>query len=993
MRKRIRLKTIAWFLVLSLMLSLWPLLPKVNAEDINYISSTYDASEDVENLLTAVGTPSDMSRSLRIPNEYVGYETTARAFIIDSEINNLSENPRVYLKYTCNNTSEDTSSTVKVDEGCSGWTTLSFTPTSDMDEIRISYDGSTTSDGFIEMCKLELQRDTLLPISALAVQNTDPDRRITVQEGTAVGRAKAFHNAFNEEIENIDLSGHSGLTVSFHAYMVMNGTGSGYTTENNGLSFFAVYNDGTPSQRIGYLPNSTTCDTAFSFSVTNNVSHLETIRITYGSGPKNEWHISQFKIEPTDPSDNLGKEAPYDMMPLYASNDPGASEHPVTMKNGQVYEAPLSALRDIRIPIPSNYYSAIIESPIRIIKAESVDPYQIRYEHDLFDIGLLERNTLITVSDGEAVGQARSFHSYFSNGISALDLQGHDDVTVSLDAYVTTNGITTGSGLAFYAVYNDGSKSFIGSLPNTALTEEHFTFAFHNDSPTKHLQSLAIQNGTAGIHNVWHLSNFKITDPSETVSTATEVRMGTHETRLLNDVLTLRYAAKDANEALALGGEFTQTLHFEPLTAPICTFIVEPPRVVNAPLISLNSFTDLNPADWYYDAVSFVVNHQLMNGVTPTQFAPNANADELALYTVLYRMEENYIAVFGIPVPPRGEQTDPEADSAPEPERSVTTYNKLEWAILNDFMPRPEKAATASVTREEAVITLYRYAVAKGADVSQLDDLSGFTDTQQCSAEGRHAFAWAVEAGIISGVSGGTQLSPNTVLTRAQLAAMVSRFVNANCVNENQDHVHRYVVSGTDWRHAKTDCDEGLSYWYRCLDCSARSTYQYFELTDKYTQKTIKDEHMDHHSYTMRDPSPDCQRTAATGNSCATYYFRCKNCGKIYNGSNENGYYNHSESAPNALLPPQNTGSQGLFTNANQYRLTYATGNYSLEIAREWHYDSWCYLAKIHFLGTNSDRFASLYTKTAGELFSRTYQSQTVSGYSVGQIVVLRGVR
>ena len=60
-------------------------------------------------------------------------------------------------------------------------------------------------------------------------------------------------------------------------------------------------------------------------------------------------------------------------------------------------------------------------------------------------------------------------------------------------------------------------------------------------------------------------------------------------------------------------------------------------------------------------------------------------------------------------------------------------------------------------------------------DVSASDDLVAFTDRPDAWAE--NAVKWAVGAGVISGKGGGI-LDPKGQATRAQVAAMLMRFIS-----------------------------------------------------------------------------------------------------------------------------------------------------------------------------------------------------------------------
>jgi hypothetical protein len=83
------------------------------------------------------------------------------------------------------------------------------------------------------------------------------------------------------------------------------------------------------------------------------------------------------------------------------------------------------------------------------------------------------------------------------------------------------------------------------------------------------------------------------------------------------------------------------------------------------------------------------------------------------------------------------------------------------------------------ITREQLAAMLYRYASMQGHDVSAGGALSSFRDSGDVSAWAGEALAWAVGAGIITGRSNsaGTELAPKGTATRAEVAAMIERFV------------------------------------------------------------------------------------------------------------------------------------------------------------------------------------------------------------------------
>ena len=175
------------------------------------------------------------------------------------------------------------------------------------------------------------------------------------------------------------------------------------------------------------------------------------------------------------------------------------------------------------------------------------------------------------------------------------------------------------------------------------------------------------------------------------------------------------------------------------------------------------AFTDLDTAAWYHESVDFVLSTGLMNGVGNEKFAPNNQMTRAMVVTVLYRLAGE----------PKVEGTVDFTDvSAGE-----YYYDALVWATENGLAMGVTETTFApgrSITREQLVTFLYRYAQYAGLDVSGRADLTTFTDSQSVSSYAVDAFAWAVNAGIIDGVGNNT-LAPRSTATRVQVAAVLMR--------------------------------------------------------------------------------------------------------------------------------------------------------------------------------------------------------------------------
>ena len=175
-------------------------------------------------------------------------------------------------------------------------------------------------------------------------------------------------------------------------------------------------------------------------------------------------------------------------------------------------------------------------------------------------------------------------------------------------------------------------------------------------------------------------------------------------------------------------------------------------------------FTDVNETDWFRDAVQYVYDNGLMDGVGGNRFAPNSETTRAQLVTILYRLE-------GEPeVSGTSGFTDVEAD---------TWYtDAVVWAAENGIVngvSETEFAPGKDITREQLATILFRYAEAKGYDVSARADLSAYPDADQIQSYAAESVAWAVAEGLIQGFEDNT-LRPAGNATRAQIATILMRF-------------------------------------------------------------------------------------------------------------------------------------------------------------------------------------------------------------------------
>lgn len=157
-------------------------------------------------------------------------------------------------------------------------------------------------------------------------------------------------------------------------------------------------------------------------------------------------------------------------------------------------------------------------------------------------------------------------------------------------------------------------------------------------------------------------------------------------------------------------------------------------------------FTDVAPGAWYYDAVAYVSENGLMNGVDTGIFDPDGSLTRAMVWTILARIEG--------------------ADT----EGGETWYAKArDWAMETGVSDGTD--AMSAITREQLVTMLWR---SRGEP--SVDFLLTARDADSISSWAYEAMRWAVSEGIIEGDENGF-ISPAATATRAQAAAIIMRFI------------------------------------------------------------------------------------------------------------------------------------------------------------------------------------------------------------------------
>ncbi len=188
-------------------------------------------------------------------------------------------------------------------------------------------------------------------------------------------------------------------------------------------------------------------------------------------------------------------------------------------------------------------------------------------------------------------------------------------------------------------------------------------------------------------------------------------------------------------------------------------------RVDENPGTGVNPFTDISEKDWFYGDVMFVYENGLMLGTSKTLFSPHGTAMRGMMATILWRME-------GSPVP-KGK------NSFTDVEAGKWYADAITWTAENGIFAgygKDKFGPDDPITREQLAAIFYRYADYKGYDLTVKGDLDKFKDADKITDYAKTAMQWAVGSGLVKGKSGNL-LDPQGTATRAEIAAMLHRFI------------------------------------------------------------------------------------------------------------------------------------------------------------------------------------------------------------------------
>ena len=212
-------------------------------------------------------------------------------------------------------------------------------------------------------------------------------------------------------------------------------------------------------------------------------------------------------------------------------------------------------------------------------------------------------------------------------------------------------------------------------------------------------------------------------------------------------------------------GSHTLVVGFTDGTSATATFTVKD-AVTDEPTPWVNPFVDVNEDHWFYNNVKYVHQNGLFAGTSANTFSPYTPMTRGMVVTVLGRLA-------GIDV------TDYSGDSFDDVDTAQWYAPYTKWAAKmgivsgvgnNNFAP------DANISRQDLAVVFNNYARAMGITLPETVAAVTFGDDASISGYATDAVAAMQKAGIVGGKGGGI-FDPKGEATRAEVAAMLHRFV------------------------------------------------------------------------------------------------------------------------------------------------------------------------------------------------------------------------
>ena len=176
--------------------------------------------------------------------------------------------------------------------------------------------------------------------------------------------------------------------------------------------------------------------------------------------------------------------------------------------------------------------------------------------------------------------------------------------------------------------------------------------------------------------------------------------------------------------------------------------------------VNYDHFTDVPKGSWYYDAVYYVYDHDIMDGVGNRTFNPYGDLSRAMIVTTLYRLE--------------GEPVVRTSGTFRDVPYNTWYSDAVEWAAkegIDKGYGKKTFGPSNSVTVEQLAAILQRYADYKGYDVDQTVQLYADAVVSQWAVKN---VRWAAAEGLLRD---GRSTNATLVATRAEIAYALYGFM------------------------------------------------------------------------------------------------------------------------------------------------------------------------------------------------------------------------
>lgn len=169
-------------------------------------------------------------------------------------------------------------------------------------------------------------------------------------------------------------------------------------------------------------------------------------------------------------------------------------------------------------------------------------------------------------------------------------------------------------------------------------------------------------------------------------------------------------------------------------------------------------FQDVAIDSEYYNGVTYVYNEGFMTGISDTFFGIDLSVTRGMIASILYRLDGSNAVSRGM-----------EFTDVPEEKYYAEA---VKWAYAKGVVSGYDATTFApenTITNQEFISILYRYAKCVGLDVSVGEDTNvlSYEDALSISSYAYEAYQWACGAGV---VGDGTTLEPRATATRGNIA-------------------------------------------------------------------------------------------------------------------------------------------------------------------------------------------------------------------------------